>query len=218
MKEFMIFYTDGYSKKISSILKESKLSENINFDGIKNCLTEENNLFLIAKGIIDTSGFEAKKSTIYEMIYTAMQGEYWSPFGEQFDYISKIDKHTSMSIGDCLLVRDKNSFALAQCSSFGFKSCEGKINKKNIKDIDNFFSKHCEKEIEITFDKKKDTDLSTIVKIDVTKNINGNKIHEYQVQIDNKKTTCIKKTNKMDTMIFPSFFEGYCKDSDNGPR
>ena len=37
-------------------------------------------------------------------LYRAMQGEFWSPYGEALEMVTKIGTHTSMSIGDIIEV------------------------------------------------------------------------------------------------------------------
>ena len=52
-----------------------------------------------------------------EKIYDMMQGENWSPNGEAYDLISKTDTHTSMSVGDIIVVGNKVVFV----DGIGFK-------------------------------------------------------------------------------------------------
>jgi hypothetical protein len=53
-----------------------------------------------------------------EEIFMAMQGENWSPNGEQNEMIRGLDTHTSMSVGDVVLDRETGTFWL--CASQGW--------------------------------------------------------------------------------------------------
>ena len=58
-----------------------------------------------------------------QRMFAMFQGEVWSPNGEARELIeSKGLRHTSMSVGDVILVNDEDTYVVA---SFGFKKVEG---------------------------------------------------------------------------------------------
>lgn len=69
------------------------------------------------------------KSTDKETIYTALQGDFWSPSGEARSLISKLGlRHTSMSIGDVLKIGNKY-YAI---SSAGFKELKNSMREDTV--------------------------------------------------------------------------------------
>jgi len=64
----------------------------------------------------------AVKGTDPEELFYALQGEIWSPNGEAQGLISnKGLKHTSMSVGDVLVIEGE----ALRCESFGFRELKG---------------------------------------------------------------------------------------------